>query len=226
MLAPWKKSYDKLYSKLKSTDITLPTKVHIVKAMFFSSSHVWMWELDHKESCALKNLCFWTVVLERTLQSPLDCKIKPVHPKGNQCWILTGRTDAEAEIPILLPPDSKNWLTGKDPDAGKDWRQKEKGTRGWDGWMTSPTRWYEFEQAPGVGEGQGSLVCCSLWGRKESDTTEGLNWTEVGYIILWVNNIHLLLKHLKRNFWDTFYERWNECPAAVGCSVLLGVIDW
>ena len=95
----------------------------------FSSSHVWMWELDHKEGWVLKNWCFWTVVLEKTLESPLDCKeIQPVNPKGNQPWIFIGRTDAEAETPILWPPDEKTWLIGKDPDAGKDWGQKEKGT--------------------------------------------------------------------------------------------------
>ena len=96
--------------------------------MVFSSSHVQMWELDHKESWVLKNWCFWTVVLEKTLESSLDCKeIQPVHPKGNQSWIFFGRTDAEAEAPILWPPDVKNWLIGKDPDAGKDWGQEEKG---------------------------------------------------------------------------------------------------
>ena len=94
----------------------------------FSSSHVWMWELDYKESWALKNWCFWTMVLEKTLENPLDCKeIKPVNPKGNQSWIFIGSTDAEAETPILWPPDVKNWLIGKDPDAGKDWKQEEKG---------------------------------------------------------------------------------------------------
>ena len=113
---------------LKSRDITLPTKVHLVKAMIFSSSHVWMWELDHKESWVPKNWCFWTVVSEKTLESPLDCKeIKPVNPKGNQSWIFIGKIDAEAETPILWPPDAKNWLTGKDPDAGKDWRRWRRG---------------------------------------------------------------------------------------------------
>ena len=97
--------------------------------MVFFSSHIWMWDLDYKESWALKNWCFWTVVLEKTLDSPLDCKeIQPIHPKGNQSWIFIGRTDAKAETPILWPADSKNWLTGKDPDAGKDWRQEKKGT--------------------------------------------------------------------------------------------------
>ena len=117
-----------LESILKNRDITLPTKVHLVKAMIFSSSHVWMWELDHKESWALKNWCFWTVVLENILASPLDYKeIKPINPKGNQFWIFIGRTDAEAEAPILWPPDRKNWLIGKGPDAGKDWKREEKG---------------------------------------------------------------------------------------------------
>ena len=108
----------------------------------FSSGHVRMSELDHKESWALKNWCFWTVVLKETLESPLELKeIKPVNPKGNQSWIIIQRTDAKAEAPILWPPDVKNWLIGKDPDAGKDWRQEEKGTTGWDGWMAPLTRW-------------------------------------------------------------------------------------
>ena len=120
------------------------------------------------------------MVLEKTLESPLDCKeIQPVNPKETQSWIYIGRADAEAETPILSPPDAKNWLIGKDPDAGKDWRQEEKG-------MTEDemVRWHhqlngqEFEQTPGVGGGQGSLACCSPWGRKESDTTEQLNWRE------------------------------------------------
>ena len=107
----------------------------------FSSSHVWMWELDYKEGWAPKNWCFWTVVLEKTLESPLDCKeIQPVHSKEDQSWVFIGRTDAEAETPILWPPDAKSWLIGKDPDAGKYWR-REKGKRGWYGWMASPTQW-------------------------------------------------------------------------------------
>ena len=133
-----------LDSLLKSRDITLPTKVCLVKAMVFPS-HVWMWELDYKESWA-QNWCFWTVVLEKTLESPLDCKeIQPVHSKGNQSWIFTGRTDAEAQSPILWPPDAKNWLIRKDPDAEKDWR-REKGTTedevvGWHQWLSG----HEFE---------------------------------------------------------------------------------
>ena len=142
----------------------------------FSSSHAWMWELDSKESWAPKNWCFW--MLKKTIVSPLDCKeIKPVNPQLNQSWIFIGRTDPEAETPILWPPDVKNWLIGKDPNAGKDWRQEEKGMTGWDGWMASLT-WWTWASS-GIGDGQGSLVCCSLWGRKESDTTEQLNWTDL-----------------------------------------------
>ena len=140
-----------------------------------------MWELDHKESWVPKNWCFWTVVLERTLEIPLDCKeIQPVHLKGNQSWIFIGRTDAEAEALILWPSDAKNWLTGKDPDAGKNRRQEEKGMTedevvGWHHWLNG----HEFEQVLGVGNGQGNLACCSPWGCKESGTTEQLNWAEL-----------------------------------------------
>ena len=124
----WKKSYDLLDSILKSRGITLPRKVHLV-SYGFSSSHVWMWELDYKESWAPKTWCFWTVVLEKTLESPLDCKeIQPVHPNGNQSWMFIGSTDAEAETPIPWPPDAKNRLIRKDPDARKDWRWEEKRT--------------------------------------------------------------------------------------------------
>ena len=114
-----------------------------IQSYGFPSNHVWMWALDYKESWAPKNRCFWTVVLEKMLENSSDFKeILPIHPKGNQSWIFIGRTDAEAETPILWPPDAKNWLTGKDPDAGKDWRWEENGdNRGWDGWMASPTPW-------------------------------------------------------------------------------------
>ena len=132
-----------------------------------------MWELDYKESWVLKNWCFWTVVLEKILESPLDSKdIQPVNPKENQFWIFIGRTDVEAETPILWPPDAKNWLIAKDPDAGRDCRQEEKGMAEdemveWNHQLNG----HEFELAPGVRDGQGSLVCCSPWGHKESDTT-------------------------------------------------------
>ena len=130
-----------LDSILKSRDITLSTKVYLVKAMIFPNSHVWTWELDYKESWALKNWCFWTMVLEKTLESPLDCKeFTPVHPKGNQSWIFIGRTDAKAETPVLWPPDESSWLIGKDSDAGRDWGQEETGTTedeivGWHHWL-------------------------------------------------------------------------------------------
>ena len=129
----------------------------------FPSNHIQMWELDLKEGWAPKNWCFWTVVLEKTLESPLDIKeIKPVNTKINQCWIFIGRTDAEAEAPILWPPDAKSWLIRKDSDARKDWRKEEKGTTegemvGWHHQLNG----HEFEQAPGDGDGQGSLVCYS-----------------------------------------------------------------
>ena len=153
----------------------------------FSSSHVQMWELDHKESWSPKNWCFCTVVLEKTLESLLDCKeIKPVRPKGDQSWIFIGRTDAEAETPIPWSPDVKNPLIGKDPDAGKDWRWEEKGTTedemvGWHHRLNG----HGFGWTPGVGDRQRGLACCSPWGCKESDMTGGteLNWTDMVYVL-------------------------------------------
>ena len=128
MLAPRKKSYDQPRQHIKKQRHYFANKGPSSQGYGFSRSHGWMWELDHKESWALKNWCFWTVVLEKTLESPLDCKeIQLVHPKGNQSWIFTWRTDAEAETPILWPPDAKNWLIGKDLNAGRDWGQEEKG---------------------------------------------------------------------------------------------------
>ena len=137
-----------------------------------------MWELDYEESWVLKNWSFWTVVLEKTLESPLNCKeIQSVHSTGDQYWIFIGRTDAEAETPIIWPPDAKNWLVGKDSDAGRDWGQEEKGMTedeivGWHHWLDG----HESEQVPGVDDGQGSLVCCNPWCQKEWDTTEQLKW--------------------------------------------------
>ena len=165
----------KLDSVLKSRDITLLAKVCLVKGLvFFPSSHVGVWELDHKESQRIDAFELWC--WRRLLKSPLDCKdIQPVNPKGNQSWIFIGRTNAEALT--LWPPDAKNWLTVKDPDAGKDWRQEEKGMIedemvGWHYHLNG----HEFEQALGFANGQGSLTCCSPWGCKESGTTEWLNW--------------------------------------------------
>ena len=136
--------------------------------------------MDYKESWVPKNWCLWTV-MSKTLVSPLDCKeIQSVNSKGNQSWIFIGKTEAEAEAPILWSPDAQRWLIRKDPDAGKDWRQEEKGTTEddtarWHHWLNG----YEFEQVPEVGDGQGSLAHCSPWGLKKSDTTEQLNWTEM-----------------------------------------------
>ena len=167
MLASWKKSYDKPRQHIKKQRHYFTNKSLSSQSYGFSSSHVWMWELDHTEGWALKNWCFWTVVLEKTLESPLDCKeIKPVHPGfQDQSWIFIGRTNAEAEAPILCPPDVKSLLIRKDPDAGKDWRKEEKGMTedemvGWHHWLNG----HEFEQAPGDGEGQRNLACCNLWG--------------------------------------------------------------
>ena len=139
-----------------------------------------MWEFDCEESWALKNLCFWTVVLEKTLESPLDCKeTQPVHSEDDQPWDFFGRNDGKAESPVVWPPHVKSWLIGKDSDAGRDWGREEKGTTedemaGWHHWLDGR----ESGWTPGVGDGQGGLACCYSWGGKESDTTEQLNWTE------------------------------------------------
>ena len=173
-----------LESILKSRDITLSTKVRLVKAMVFPGV---MWELDCEESWAPKNWCFWTVVLEKTLENPLDCKeIEPVHPKGNESWIVIGRTDAEAETPILWPPDAKSWLIWKDPGAGRDWGQ-EKGTTedemvGWHHRLSG----HGFGWTPGVGDGQGGVACGVLGSQGVGhDWGTELNWTVLAMIIPW-----------------------------------------
>ena len=193
MPTPWKKSYDQPRQLIKKQRHYFANKHPSSQSYGFSSSHVWMWELDYKEGWVLKNWCFWTVVLEKTLESPLDCKeIQPVNPKGNQSWIFIERTDVEAETPILLPPDVKNWLIWKDPDAGKNWRQEEKGMTedemvGWHHWLNG----HEFAQAPRVGDGLRNLVWCSLWRCKESDMTiywTELNWTELT-LLCWKRSV-------------------------------------
>ena len=164
MPAPWKKSYDQPRQHIKKQTRHFANKDPYSQSYGFSNSYEWMWELEHNEGWTPKNWCFWTVVLKKTFESPLDSKeIKPVNPKGNQSWILIGRTDAEA--PILWPPDAKSWLIGKDPDAGKNWRQEEKGMTegemvGWHHQLNG----HKSEQTPGDREGQRSLVCYSLWG--------------------------------------------------------------
>ena len=162
----------------------------------FSNSHVWMWELDQKEGW-----CFQTVVLEKTLESPLDSKeIKPFNPKGNQPWIFIERTDAVDEAPVLWPPDVKIQLIQKDPDAGKDTRWEEKGTTqdemvGWHHRLNG----HEFEQVPAVGDGQGSLACCSPWGCKEFDVTEWVNWTDIKMSSWWKNALTKFNTQLNKN---------------------------
>ena len=144
-----------------------------------------MWELDCEESWVLKNWCFWTVVLEKTLESPLDCKeIQLVHSKGDQSWVFIGRTDAEAETPIIWPPHAKSWPIGKDPESGRDWGQEEKGAiedemAGQHHQLNA----HEYGWTPGVGDGQRGLVCCDSWGRKESDMSRLSDWTELNWIL-------------------------------------------
>ena len=198
-----RKVMTKLESILKSRDITLPTKVHLVKALVFPvvMCGCESWTLKKAECRRVDafELWFW-----RRLESPLDCKeIQPVHSKRDQSWVFIGRTDAEAETPILWPPHEKSWLIGKDSDAGRDWGQEEKGATedemaGWHHWLDG----HESEWTPGVGDGDGGLVCCDSWGRKESDTTERLNWTElivllfaqcIAYKVLWKLLSHFFL---------------------------------
>ena len=178
MLTPWKKSYDQPRQHIKKQRHDFANKGPSSQGYGFSSSHYGResWIIKKWEP---KNWCFWTAVLEKTLESPLESKkIQPVHPKGNQSWIIIGRTDAEAETPILWPPDMKNWLFRKDLDAGKDWRWEEKRMiedemAGWHHRLNG----HEFEWTPGVGDGQGGLACCGPWDLKESDMTQLMNWT-------------------------------------------------
>ena len=181
MLAPWKKSCDQPRQHIEKQRHYFANKGPSSQGYGFSRGHVCMWELDYEESWVLKNWCFWTVLLEKTLESPLDCKeIQPVHSKGDQPWVFFGRDDAKAETLVLCPPHAKSWLVEKDPDAGRDWGQEERGTTedemaGWHHWLDG----HESEWTPGVGDGQGGLACCDSWDRKELDMTERLNWTEL-----------------------------------------------
>ena len=167
-------------------------------------------ELDCEESWAPKNWCFWTVVLEKTLESPLDCKeVQPVHSKGDQSWVFIGRTNVEAETPMLWPPDAKSWLIWKDPDTWRDWGQEEKGMTedkmvGWHHWLNG----HGFGWTPGVGDRQGGLACCSSWGHKESDTTEWneLNWTKSFLLFL----CFLPLEWYHLHIWGCWYFSWKS----------------
>ena len=186
MLTPWKESYDQPREHIQKQRHYFVNKGPSSQGYGFSSSHVWMWELDSEVSWTPKNWCFWTVVLEKTLESPLDCKeTQPVHSEGDQSWVFFVRNDAKAETPVLWPPHAKSWLIGKDSDSGRDWGQEEKRMTedemaGWHHWLYGR----EFEWTPGVGDGQGGLACCDSWGRKESDKTKRLNWTELNWNIL------------------------------------------
>ena len=179
MFTPWKESYDRPRQHIKKQRHNFANKGPSSQGYGFSSGHVWMWELGYKESWAPKNWCFWPVVLEKTLESPLNCKeIQTVHPEGDKSWVFIGRTNVEAETPILWPPDAKSWLIWKDPDAGKDWGQKEKGTTGWDSRMASLTQWtwvwvdsgsWWWTGRPGVLQFMGLQRVRHDW----------LNWTEL-----------------------------------------------
>ena len=212
MLTPWKESYDQPREHIQKLRHYFANKGPSSQGCF-SNGHVWMWELDYKDSWAPKNWCFWTVVLEKTLESPLACKvIQPVHSEGDQSWVFIGRTYVEAETPILWPPHAKSWLIWKDPDAGKDWWQEEKGTKedemvGWHHRLDG----HGFGWAPGVGDGQGGLACCGSRGCKELDMTERLNWTE--QICL-----YFLLKYLEH-----FCEKEKERQQSLCMSVCVWV---
>ena len=203
-----KKVMTNLDSILKSRDHYIAKKGLSSQGYGFSSGHVWIWELDCEESWAPKNWCFWTVLLEKTLESPLDCKeIQPVHPLGDQSWVFIGRTDAEAETPILWPPHSKSWLTGKVPDAWRDWGQEEKGATeaevaGWHHQLV------DMSLSLGVGDGQGGLVCCNSWGRKELETSD---WTKNG---IYVNNSfnNIFLSFFIWSMWYLFPSRKYDQP--------------
>ena len=201
-----KESFDQPRQHIKKQRHCFVNKGPSSQGCGFSSGHVWMWELDHKESWVPKNWCFWTVVLEKTLESPLDCKeIQSVHPKGDQSWVFIWRTDVEAETPMLWPPDEKSWLIGKDLDAGKDWGQEEKGTTEGEmvGWHHQ-LHGHEFVWTPGVGDGQGGLACCNSWGHKQSGMTELLNLTELNLTMCIGDSqvymyLYLILKFYFRN---------------------------
>ena len=207
MLAPWKEIYDEPLLHIQKQRYYFGNKGLSSHGYGFSNGHVWIWKLDCEESWVPKNWCFWTVVLEKILESPLDCKeIQSVHPKGDVSWAFIERTDVEAESPILWSPDGKSWLIWKDPDSGRNWEQEEKGTiedemAGWHHWLYGS----EFEWTLGVGDGQGGLACCISWGHKESDMTEWLNWTDLKWyrarIWIQISLLHIIPTWILVTFW-------------------------
>ena len=184
-----------------------------------------MWELDCEESWVLKNWCFSIVVLEKTLESPLNCReIQPVHPKGDQSWVFIGRTDAGAETPILWPHHAKSWLIGKDSDAGRHWGQEEKGIAedemaGWHHWLNA----HGFGWTPEGGVRQGGLACCDSWGHKESDMTERLNWTELIVSYVFILNCRNFLYIL---YTQTLLYISYCCSVTMLCLTLCDPVDW
>ena len=207
MLAIWKESYDKLRQHIKKQRHYFPNKDPYSQSyFFFPGNHVQRWKLDHKEGWVLKNWLFWTVMLEKTLESPFDSKeIKPFNPKGNQPWIFIGRTVAKAEAPILWPSDAKSRLIGKDPDAGKDWRQEKETTE--DEMIRWPHQFngHEFEQALRDREGQGYQACCSPWTCKGSDMTEQLNNCITEYLYTdgkWFTRVEQLMIQKRGYIWN------------------------
>ena len=218
MFTPWKESYDQPRQRIQKQRHYFANKGPSSQGYGFSCGHVWMWELDCEEGWVPKNWCFWTVVVEKTLESPLDYKeIQPVHSKGDQPWDFFGRNDAEAKTLVLWPPHVKSWLIGKDCDAGRDWGQKEKGMTedemaGWHHQLDE----HEFEWTPGVGDGQGGLACCDSWGHKS--WTRLSNWTELKQDII---------KNLMGQQWDKkkklkiYWGKWQWKPShikSMGCS--------
>ena len=207
MLTPWKESCDQPRQHIEKQRHYFANKGPFSQGCGFSSSHVWMWGLDCKESWTPKNWCFWTVVLEKTLESPLDCKeIQPVHPKGDQSWVFIRRTDVEAETPILWPPDAKSWLIGKDPDAVKDWGQEEKGMTedemvGWHHWLNR----HEFGWTLGVVDRQGGLACCGSWGHKSQTWLS--DWSELNWRVL-KEKISVLFFTSFSSFYCIYMRRW------------------
>ena len=197
MLA-WKKSYDQPRQHVKKQRHYFADKGPSSQSYGFSSSHVWMWELDYKEGWAPKNWCFWSMVLKKTFESPLYCKeIKPVNLKGDQPWIFTARTDAGAEAPVFWSSDADRWLTGKDPEAGKDWKQEEKGMTEddmvvWHHWLNG----HEFQQALGIGDGQGSQTCCSPRITKSQTPLSNRTEFNIDYFLNYVNLKFILARFL------------------------------